>query len=47
MSFTVYTIEVALAHMRELQERADRSRTIRGAAGSTRTRTRFPRARKR
>lgn len=42
----MYTIEVALAHMRELQERADRSRTFRHAA-ATRAKARLPRAKKR
>lgn len=43
----MYTIEVAHARMREMRERADDWRTMRAAAGSRTTRTRFPRAKKR
>ncbi|MFC7310007.1 hypothetical protein ACFQVC_38045 [Streptomyces monticola] len=32
MSFTVYTIEMAYAHMRQLQELANRSRAHQSAA---------------
>jgi hypothetical protein len=46
VNFTVYTIEVALAHVRELQERTDRARLSRAAARQ-RVKSRFPRAKKR
>lgn len=41
----MYTLEVALVHMRELQERAERRRVVRLAA-ATRTKARSPRAKK-
>ncbi|MBT2368761.1 MULTISPECIES: hypothetical protein [unclassified Streptomyces] len=43
MTLTVYTIEMAYAHMRQLQELANRSRAHRPSAARQVDRTRAPR----
>ncbi|MBW3359115.1 hypothetical protein ACIF6H_21025 [Streptomyces microflavus] len=44
MNFTVYTIEMAYARMRELQDLANRSRAHQPAAAHRVDKTRAPRA---
>ncbi|MEU0309072.1 hypothetical protein [Streptomyces cyaneofuscatus] len=46
MNFTVYTIEMAYARMRELQDLADRSRAHQSAAAHRVDKTRAPRTAK-